>query len=157
MHVSTKARYAVSALADLAHLSSHKNTAPIALKEIAQRQELPLPYMEQIFAKLRRANLVRSMRGAQGGYTLARAPEDVPVSAIIYAVDGPVKTTRCSGIDTSGCMQDGGRCLTHHLWADLGRSIHDYLQYTTLHDVLNKTSFYKARNEQHGIGHVSGL
>ena len=156
MHVSTKARYAVAALADLASLSrddknphSHDNVnassahdVPVSLKDVAQRQELPLPYMEQIFVKLRRASLVTSVRGAQGGYTLNRAPNDIRISDIIYAVDGPTQTTRCAKDSHTGCMSSGQRCMTHHLWEDLGRTIDDYFRHTSLRDVLNKTSFY---------------
>lgn len=136
MHVSTKARYAVAAMTDLAYVSSDADVRPVSLKDIAQRQELPLSYMEQIFLKLRKANLVHSHRGAQGGYTLTRGLSDVRISDIIYAVDGPIHTTRCAHGTETGCMTNGQRCATHHLWEGLGQTIHDYLRKTTLFDVV---------------------
>ena len=133
MKLSTKGRYAVMALADLACQSRNKGQ-PVALADIAERQDISLAYLEQIFARLRRRGLVKSMRGPGGGYRLARSAGETPVADIITAVDEPLSALRCSG-GPKGCMPGGVRCLTHDLWDALGRQIHDFLAGVSLEDV----------------------
>jgi Rrf2 family iron-sulfur cluster assembly transcriptional regulator len=134
MRLSTKGRYAVMAMADLARRESDAERA-VALAEIAARQEISLSYLEQLFARLRRKGLVKSARGPGGGYRLSRAAEATSIAEIVHAVDEPMRATRCAGHDT-GCMLKGERCLTHDLWEDLGAHIEDYLASVTLADVI---------------------
>lgn len=133
MRLSTKGRYAVMAMVDLAGAGRE---VPVTLAGVAERQEISLAYLEQLFAKLRKAGLVRSVRGPGGGYRLARAPEGTRISDIVLAVDEPVRATRCDGGPASGCRTDGSRCLTHDLWEELGNRIHLYLSSVTLADVV---------------------
>lgn len=133
MRLSTKGRYAVMAMADLARCEVRADRAT-ALAEIAQRQEISLSYLEQLFARLRRRGLVTSARGPGGGYRLARSAADTRISDIIHAVDEPLRATRCS--QSKGCMTKGERCLTHDLWEDLGQKIEDYLASVSLADVV---------------------
>lgn len=133
MHLSTKGRYAVMAMADLADRGSAR---PVPLASIAERQQISLPYLEQLFLKLRRAEIVRSSRGPGGGYLLARAPEEISIAEVMQAVDEPVKMTRCSEDHEIGCVGDQ-RCLTHDLWRALGDNIVLFLQSVTLRDVVD--------------------
>jgi Rrf2 family iron-sulfur cluster assembly transcriptional regulator len=133
MRLSTKGRYAVMAMADLAKSGGQK---AVTLAEIAHRQEISLPYLEQLFARLRRQGLVRSVRGPGGGYRLAKPASDTCVADIVTAVDEPLDAVRC-GNGPVGCMPGGERCLTHDLWDDLGRHIHAYLQGVSLDDVVS--------------------
>lgn len=135
MKLSTKGRYAVMAMADLAH---HSKGKPIALAEVAQRQEISLSYLEQLFGRLRRARLVNSVRGPGGGYMLAREPLEMRISDIIMAVDEPIKATRCTPGAPGGCHSNRGRCLTHDLWEELGNQIFFYLSSVTLGDVCER-------------------
>ena len=135
MKLSTKGRYAVMAMADLAH---HSNGKPIALAEVAERQEISLSYLEQLFGRLRRAGLVSSVRGPGGGYMIARDPEDMRIADIILAVDEPIKATRCTPGSPQGCHSHRGRCLTHDLWEELGNQIYLYLTAVTLADVCHR-------------------
>jgi len=133
MRLSTKGRYAVMAMADLARREGDAARA-VALADIAARQEISLSYLEQLFARLRRKGLVKSARGPGGGYRLAREACDTTIAEIVHAVDEPLRATRChSG---AGCMIKGERCLTHDLWADLGDRIEDYLASVSLADVI---------------------
>ena len=134
MRLSTKGRYAVMAMADLAKRGGDERA--VTLADIAQRQDISLPYLEQLFARLRRGGLVKSVRGPGGGYRLARAAHETPVAEIVTAVDEPLEAVRC-GSGPAGCMPGGARCLTHDLWDDLGRHIHDYLASVTLEDVIS--------------------
>ena len=134
MRLSTKGRYAVMAMADLARSEARADRAT-ALAEIAHRQEISLSYLEQLFARLRREGLVISARGPGGGYRLARSAEDTRISDIVHAVDEPLRATRCS--QGKGCMSKGERCLTHDLWEDLGSRIEDYLASVSLADVIS--------------------
>jgi Rrf2 family iron-sulfur cluster assembly transcriptional regulator len=138
MRLSTKGRYAVMAMADLARREGarHEGDAEraVALADIAARQEISLSYLEQLFARLRREGLVKSARGPGGGYRLARTPGETSIAAIVHAVDEPLRATRCA--ELKGCMLKGERCLTHDLWADLGHHIEDYLSSVTLADVI---------------------
>ena len=133
MRLSTKGRYAVMAMADLAKRGGDR---AVTLSDIAARQDISLPYLEQLFARLRRSGLVKSVRGPGGGYRLAQPAGEMPVSDIVIAVDEPLEAVRCSSAAT-GCMPGGERCLTHDLWDDLGRHIHDYLASVTLEDVVS--------------------
>lgn len=133
MRLSTKGRYAVMALVDLAATGQ---TRPIALADIAERQEISLSYLEQLFAKLRRGGLVRSVRGPGGGYLLARKSGETRISDIILAVDEPIRATRCAPGSPAGCTANKSRCATHDLWEELGNQIHLYLNSVTLEDVV---------------------
>ncbi len=134
MKLTTKGRYAVMAMSDLAFRGQERT---VSLAEIAERQEISLAYLEQLFGKLRRAGLVASMRGPGGGYRLALRPEEVRIADIIAAVDEPIKATRCEAGSPKGCVGHG-RCLTHDLWEELGHQIHLYLSAVTLADVVGK-------------------
>jgi len=135
MRLSTKGRYAVMAMTDLARRQDGTERA-VALADIAARQEISLSYLEQLFARLRRRGLVKSARGPGGGYRLARAAADTTIAEIVHAVDEPLQATRCaSHKDGKGCMLKGERCLTHDLWEDLGHRIEDYLTSVSLADV----------------------
>jgi Rrf2 family iron-sulfur cluster assembly transcriptional regulator len=134
MRLSTKGRYAVMAMADLARRQTEPCRA-VALAEIALRQEISLSYLEQLFARLRRKGLVQSARGPGGGYRLTRTAEETSIADIVLAVDEPLRATRCAE-QGKGCMLKGERCLTHDLWEDLGHRIEDYLASVSLADVL---------------------
>ncbi len=133
MRLSTKGRYAVMAMADLA---GHGDARAVTLSEIATRQDISLPYLEQLFARLRRRGLVKSVRGPGGGYRLALPAAQTIVADIVTAVDEPLEAVRCTS-PARGCMPGGERCLTHDLWDDLGRHIHDYLSSVSLDDVVS--------------------
>lgn len=135
MKLSTKGRYAVMAMVDLAANSDGK---PIALADVAERQEISLSYLEQLFGKLRRGNLVKSVRGPGGGYLLARTPADTRIADIILAVDEPIKATRCTPGSPAGCKSNKTRCLTHDLWEELGNKIFLYLNAVSLADVVER-------------------
>ncbi len=135
MKLSTKGRYAVMAMVDLAAQSAGK---PIALSDIAERQEISLSYLEQLFAKLRRGGLVKSVRGPGGGYLPARPPEETRISDIILAVDEPIRATRCMPGQPFGCRSNKTRCATHDLWEELGNQIYLYLSSVTLADVVEQ-------------------
>jgi Rrf2 family iron-sulfur cluster assembly transcriptional regulator len=123
------------AMVDLAQGSEGR---PVSLSDIADRQEISLSYLEQLFSKLRKGGLVNSVRGPGGGYLLAHAAGDTRISDIILAVDEPVRTTRCQPNSSVGCRSDSSRCLTHDLWAELGNQIHLYLSSVSLEDVCEK-------------------
>lgn len=135
MKLSTKGRYAVMALVDLA---SYSQGQPLALAEIAERQEISLSYLEQLFAKLRRGGLVNSVRGPGGGYLLARPANETRISDVILAVDEPIRATRCTPGSPLGCRSNNSRCLTHDLWEELGNQIHLFLSSVTLDDVVGR-------------------
>jgi Rrf2 family transcriptional regulator, iron-sulfur cluster assembly transcription factor len=134
--LSTKGRYAVMAMVDLAQ---HGNDGePVSLAEIAERQEISLSYLEQLFAKLRRRGLVKSVRGPGGGYMLTHNRDATRIADIIIAVDEPIRAVRCSPGAATGCRGDRSRCLTHDLWEELSRQIHLYLSSVSLGDVCEK-------------------
>ncbi len=126
--------YAVMAMADLAR---HSSGNPVALAEIAERQEISLSYLEQLFAKLRRGNLVKSVRGPGGGYLLSRQADEIRISDVILSVDEPIKATRCELGSPKGCLPSSGRCITHDLWEGLSHHIQLYLGSVSLGDVIN--------------------
>lgn len=134
MRLSTKGRYAVMAMADLARRQNEPCRA-VALADIATRQEISLSYLEQLFARLRRKGLVQSARGPGGGYRLSRTAAETTIADIVHAVDEPIRATRCADKGT-GCMLKGERCLTHDLWEHLGDRIEDYLASVSLADVI---------------------
>lgn len=135
MRLSTKGRYAVMALVDL---TTHSQGRPVSLADISGRQEISLSYLEQLFAKLRRAGLVKSVRGPGGGYLLARTADDTRIADAILAVDEPMRATRCKPNTATGCHSDKSRCLTHDLWEELSRQIHLFLSSVSLADVVER-------------------
>jgi Rrf2 family transcriptional regulator, iron-sulfur cluster assembly transcription factor len=130
MRLTTKGRYAVTAVLDLA---LHQDKGPVSLAAISERQGISLSYLEQLFAKLRRNNIVRSTRGPGGGYKLAGSVDDVSVSDIILAVDESCKVVDCS--DSGGCHGDY-QCLTHDLWQELSNEIRNFLDGITLSEIM---------------------
>ena len=132
MKLTTRGRYAVTAMLDLA-INGGKR--PVSLADISGRQEISLSYLEQLFAKLRREQLVTSARGPGGGYRLARSGEEIFVAEIIDAVDESVDVTNCQG---KGNCHQGETCLTHHLWEDLSGQIHDFLSQISLCDLMER-------------------
>lgn len=135
MKLTTKGRYAVSALADIAATGGE---APVALSDIALRQGISLSYLEQLFAKLRRAGLVESVRGVSGGYALAAPASAIRVADIVAAVDEEIRTTACAPGSTIGCKGTSARCLTHDLWDELSRQIEVFLNAVTLEDIIER-------------------
>ena len=132
MRLTTKGRYAVTAILDLA---LHAQTGPVSLADISERQGISLSYLEQLFAKLRRGNLVTSVRGPGGGYQLSRDMTGIDVAQVIDAVNESVDATRCQG--TGGC-HEGDVCLTHHLWCGLSDRIHEFLSGISLADLVQR-------------------
>jgi Rrf2 family transcriptional regulator, iron-sulfur cluster assembly transcription factor len=132
VRLTTKGRYAVTAMLDLA---IHYGQGPIALADIAQRQGISLSYLEQLFSRLRRRSLVSSVRGPGGGYNLARSAGEIFVAEVIAAVDENVDTTRCGGAQN---CQNNGPCLTHDLWFDLSERIYNYLNGISLQDLMER-------------------
>ena len=142
MKLSTRGRYAVMAMADLATRGAG---GPETLAQIAQRQEISLAYLEQLFGKLRRAGLVAGVRGPGGGYRLAKPASELKIADIVLAVDEPIKATRCRAESEKGCLGRTGRCLTHDLWDELGTQIHLFLDSVSLADVLEHKVKGRAR------------
>ena len=134
MKLSTKGRYAVMAMVDLAVNSKGQ---PVTLADIASRQEISLSYLEQLFAKLRLGGFVASVRGPGGGYKLAIPSEEIRIADVVLAVDESLNQTRCQGQTSDGCISKGLRCLTHDLWDELGRHIYLFLSSVSLADVAN--------------------
>ena len=135
MRLSTRGRYAVMAMADLA---LHSAGRPVSLAEIAERQEISLSYLEQLFGKLRRGTLVKSVRGPGGGYLLGHDTAKIRICDIILAVDEPIKATRCSPGSPMGCHGLEGHCMTHELGEELGNQLHLDLMSISLEDVIEK-------------------
>jgi len=132
MRLTTKGRFAVTAMIDLA---MRQHQGPVTLAGISQRQKISLSYLEQLFGKLRRHELVESTRGPGGGYTLAKPVKDVTVADIIFAVDEPLDATQCGGKEN--CHEDGQPCMTHELWANLNRKMIEYLDSVSLGDLVD--------------------
>jgi len=148
MRLTTKGRFAVTAMIDLA---LRQDKGPVTLAGISQRQEISLSYLEQLFGKLRRHEIVESVRGPGGGYNLARRAEDVTVADIIIAVDEPLDATQCGGKENChGGVDDehGGRCMTHDLWATLNAKMVDYLDSVSLKDLVDQQ---KQKNIEHNV------
>ena len=130
MKLTSKGRYAVTAMLDVA---LHSTRGPVPLAEISERQEISLSYLEQLFSRLRKQQLVDSVRGPGGGYLLGRAAADIAIGEVIRAVDESVDANRCAG--QSDC-QGGERCLTHSLWQDLSERINVFLNGITLGELM---------------------
>ena len=133
MRLTNKGRYAVQALADLARVKGEK---PTNLTEISLRQGISISFLEQIFLKLKKRNLVKSCRGPNGGYSLTRSPEQIKISNIIDAVDEKVKTVACKKDSKKGCNGKSMKCITHNLWDDLENHINSFFEKNTLNDIL---------------------
>lgn len=145
MRLTTKGRYAVTAILDLA---LHACQNPVALADISVRQGISLSYLEQLFSKLRQRKLVKSIRGPGGGYLLNKNVSQISIADIIDAVDESLDTTRCK---EKGNCQEGETCLTHHLWLDLSIQIHSFLSKITLQELMNKreVQITALRQDQH--------
>jgi Rrf2 family iron-sulfur cluster assembly transcriptional regulator len=135
MRLTSKARYAVMAMVDI---GDEETGVPVSLSAISERQELPLPYLEQLFVKLRKTGLVKSVRGSSGGYVLGRSADQIRILDIIVAVNGPLKATRCDQKSASGCQAAGRRCSVHDLWDELEAVVQRFLSQVTLADVCAK-------------------
>lgn len=144
MRLTTKGRYAVTAMLDLA---LHATEGPVPLADISKRQGISLSYLEQLFSRLRREGLVDSARGPGGGYRLARAAAEIAVVDVINAIDENVNVTRCGG---EGDCQDGEPCLTHDLWCDLSKQIHDFLAGIDLQQLVERRSVQEISERQDG-------
>ena len=142
MKLTTKGRYAVTAMLDLA---LHANQGPVSLADISERQGISISYLEQLFAKLRRNDLVSSVRGPGGGYRLSRGSTDIFVAQVVDAVDEPVDITRCEG---KGNCQNGEPCLTHYLWEDLSQQLHQFLSAISLQSLVERSEIRKVAERQ---------
>ena len=140
MKLTTKGRYAVMAMADLAKIDNQK---PIPLAEISIRQGISILYLEQLFLRLKKNNLVQSSRGPNGGYILSRPPEEIKLLSIIDAVDENVKTLKCKKSSKKGCNGKSVKCITHNLWDDLEHHINNFFEKNTLKDILHKETRYE--------------
>ena len=140
MKLSSKGRYAVMAMADLA-----KNYVeePTCLAEISLRQGISISYLEQLFLKLRKNNLVQSTRGPSGGYVLSKPPEEIKLLSIINAVDEKIKTLKCRKESKRGCNHKSIKCITHNLWDELEHHINNFFEKNTLKDILYKETRYE--------------
>ena len=135
MKLTNKGRYAVMAMADLALF---KDNGPTSLTDISLRQNISLAYLEQIFIKLKNNNLVKSVRGAKGGYILEMPPEEIKISVIISAVDEKVKTLNCKKESKKGCNNKFTKCITHNLWDQLDKHINNFFEKVKLQDLVKK-------------------
>ena len=135
MKLTTKGRYAVMAMADLALF---KDNGPISLSDISLRQNISLAYLEQIFIKLKDNNLVKSTRGAKGGYVLEKSAHDIKISNIISAVDEEVKMLNCKKDSKKGCNNKSTKCITHNLWDQLDQHINNFFEKVKLQDLVKK-------------------
>jgi Rrf2 family iron-sulfur cluster assembly transcriptional regulator len=137
MKLTSKGRYAVMAMADLAKINANQ---PTNLTDISLRQGISLSFLEQIFSKLKKNNLVQSSRGPFGGYSLIKRPEEIKLSSIINAVDEKVKTVGCKKESKKGCTGKSVKCITHNLWDDLENHINSFFEKNTLKDIIFKTN-----------------
>ena len=135
MKLTTKGRYAVMAMADLA---SNANARPISLTEISLRQNISLAYLEQIFIKLKNKKLVKSSRGATGGYILEKPASEIKLSNIIFAVDEEVKMLNCKKNSKKGCNNKSTKCITHNLWDELDQHINGFFEKVKLQDLVKQ-------------------
>ncbi len=133
MRLTTKGRFAVTAMIDV---SRYQQNGPVSLAGISDRQDISVAYLEQLFSKLRRGNLVKSIRGPGGGYVLAKDAGDITIADIVFAVDEPLDVTRCGG--NGNCAKGSIKCVTHNLWASLNERIIDYLESVALSDLSGK-------------------
>ena len=144
MKLTSKGRYAVMAMADLANVKEKRTTN---LTEISLRQGISISFLEQIFLKLKKNNLVKSSRGPAGGYSLTRSPEEIKLSSIIEAVDEKVKTVGCKKESKKGCTGKSIKCITHNLWDDLETHINNFFEKNTLKDIIYRVG----KNQQKEI------
>jgi Rrf2 family iron-sulfur cluster assembly transcriptional regulator len=145
MKLTTKGRYAVNSMLDLA---LHNDQAPINLADISARQDISLTYLEQLFGKMRKKGLVESVRGPGGGYRLALDADEITIAHVMYAVDEPIDVTRCGG--QQNCMGDV-RCLTHDLWLGLNRHVSDYLNGISLGELIRTNNVKQVADRQDAI------
>ena len=136
MKLSSKGRYAVMALTDLARFNQNN---PISLRDISLRQGISLVYLEQLFLKLKNNNVVKSIRGQKGGYILSRKASDIKISEIFFAVEENVKTIGCEKHSKKGCNGRSAKCISHNLWDELEDYINNFFQQRSLGDLINKT------------------
>lgn len=149
MRLTTKGRYAVTAMLDLAY---HSQKRPVTLTDIATRQTISLSYLEQLFSRLRKAGMVKGVRGPGGGYTLSRNAHEINIAEIIEAVDEPVDSTKCGG--KSNC-HNNQPCITHDLWMGLSEQIRAYLKQITLGQLLERDTVHEvARRQSHQVEHL---
>ena len=142
MKLTSKGRYAVMAMADLAKINTNQ---PTSLTEISLRQGISISFLEQIFLKLKKNNLVQSSRGPSGGYLLSKSPEEIKLSSIIKAVDEKVKTVACKRESKKGCNGKSIKCITHNLWDDLENHINNFFEKNTLKDIVFRVTKDKQR------------
>ena len=133
MKLSSKGRYAVMALADIASFDGQK---PVSLRDISLRQNISLVFLEQIFSKLKKNNIVKSIRGTNGGYMLSNNPGQIKLSSIFSAVDENIKTVKCKRESKKGCHGKSAKCITHYLWDELELYINDFFDKKNLEDLL---------------------
>ena len=137
MKLTTKGRYAVMAMADLA---LYQKGSPVSLNDISLRQNISLSYLEQLFSKLKNRKLVKSVRGSSGGYILEKNPKEIKLSNIIFAVDEQVKTLKCKKESKKGCNGRPTKCITHNMWDDLEQHINSFFESRNLNDFLEQRS-----------------
>jgi len=133
MKLTSKSRYAVMALVDLARFD---NINPVSLRDISLRQNISLDYLEQIFLKLKKNQIVKSIRGNQGGYVLSKNPNDIKLTNIFHAVDEKVKTVQCKKDSKKGCNGRATKCVTHNLWDELENHINSFFEQKSLKDLI---------------------
>ena len=137
MKLNTRGRYAVMALADMANFDKQN---PVPLRDISLRQNISLVYLEQIFSKLKKNNIVKSVRGINGGYILTKQPNDIKIADIFFAVDEKVKTVKCKKDSKKSCNGKSTKCITHNLWDELELHINNFFESKNLNDLINKTN-----------------
>ena len=137
MKLNTRGRYAVMALADMA---SFNRQNPVSLRDISLRQNISLVYLEQIFSKLKKNNIVKSIRGTNGGYILTKNPDQIKLTNIFYAVDERIKTVKCKKESKRGCNGKSIKCITHDLWDDLETHIKNFFEKNTLNDIIYRVN-----------------
>ena len=142
MKLTSKGRYAIMAMADLAN---NNGKIPISLTEISLRQGISLSFLEQLFFRLKKSNLVLSSRGPNGGYILSKSPEDIKLASIINAVDEKIKTVKCKRESKKGCNGKSVKCITHELWDDLETHINYFFEKNTLKDIIYRTNKNKQK------------
>ena len=138
MKLSSKGRYAVMALTDLAKFNPKD---PVALRDISLRQGISLVYLEQLFLKLKKNKIVKSIRGKKGGYVLSKIASEVKISDILFAVDEKIKTIGCTRHSEKGCNGRSSKCITHDFWDELENHINDFFKKKNLEDLINQTKF----------------
>ena len=140
MKLTSKGRYAVMALVDLARFD---NINPVSLRDISLRQGISLDYLEQIFSKLKKNQIVQSTRGTQGGYVLSKKPNEIKLTNIFHAVDEKIKTVQCNKDSKKGCNSKVTKCITHNLWDELENHINSFFEKKSLEDLLNNNSEHR--------------